>query len=90
MKFEPLINDNKYRKAVRTWAEANDYFEILYNKQEDCLSSPYGSDDTDTSVSISFDDIHVFNKLEHRRLYTIAELCGEIDCEPYKLPEGWH
>jgi len=74
---EPLIKDEKVRKAVRAWAEANDYFEVLYDKEKDCIYSPYGSDNTDTGVSISFDDIHVFDKLEHRKLYLIDELCGE-------------
>ena len=74
---EPLIKDEKIRKAVRAWADANDYPELLYDKDKDCLYSPYGSDNTDTSVSISFTECCVLEKLEHRELYTIAELCGE-------------
>ena len=73
---EPLIKDERMRKAVRVWADANDLFEVRYDKDEDCIYSPYGSDKTDTSVSISF-DFHIFEKLKHRKTYTIAELCGE-------------
>ena len=81
---EPLIKDEsdperaeKIRKAVRAWAEANDYDTVLYDKNEDCIYSPYGSDNTDTSVSITFDLDGMFKELEHRRSYTIADLCGE-------------
>lgn len=74
---EPLIEGEKYRKAVRTWADANNDSELLYDKTKDCLYSQLGEDNTDTSVCISFDSIGVFKKLEHRELYTITELCGE-------------
>ena len=74
---EPLIKDEKVRKAVKTWAEANDYDSVLYDKDEDCVYSAYGSDKTDTSVSISFDLDGMFKGLGHRCSYTITELCGE-------------
>ena len=74
---EPLIVDEKFRKIVRLWADMNGYTELLYDKTKDCLYSPYGSDDTDTSVSISFDNVFVFDNLKHRKLYTITELCGK-------------
>jgi len=74
---EPLIKDEKIRKAVRAWAEANEYDTVLYDKNENCIYSPYGSDNTDTSVSITFDLDGMFKELEHRRSYTIAEICGE-------------
>ena len=74
---EPLIKDEKIRKAVRAWAEANTYDQLFYDKGKDCLHSPYGSDDTDKSVRISFSECDVFEKLGHRELYSIAELCGE-------------
>lgn len=74
---EPLIKDEKICKAIRAWAEANGYDTVLYDKDKDCIYSPYGSDKTDTSVSISFDLDGTFKELEHRHLYTITELCGE-------------
>ena len=75
---EPLIKDEKFRRVVRWWAVANDDMpKVLYDKDKDCIYSPFASDKTDTSISLSFDNIHVFEKLEHRKYYTIAELCGE-------------
>jgi len=74
---EPLIKDEKIRKAVRAWAEANEYDTVLYDKNENCIYSPYGSDNTDTSVSITFDLEGMFKDLEHRGSYTITELCGD-------------
>ena len=61
---EPLIKDEKFRKVVRWWAVANDNMpEVQYDKDEDCIYSPYASDETDTSISLSFDNIHVFEKI---------------------------
>ena len=74
---EPLIKDKEIRKLVKAWAEVNDYNEVMYDGSKDCIYSPYGSDDTDTSVSISFDDYCALERLEHKKLYTITELCGE-------------
>lgn len=74
---EPLIKDEKIRKAVRAWAEVNMVTDVLYDKDKDLIYSGYGPDDTDTSVCISFDDLYVFENLESRKLYAIAELCGE-------------
>ena len=74
---EPLIKDKKIRKAVRAWAEANRHTMIKYDKAKDCLYFVSGTDINDTSLSINFDDPCVFEELEHRYLYTIAELCGE-------------
>lgn len=75
---EPLIKDEKFRKVVRWWAVANDNMtKVQYDKDEDCIYLTSASDETDTSVSLSFDNVNVFEKLEHRKYYTIAELCGE-------------
>ena len=75
---EPIIKDEKFRKVVRWWAVANDNMtKVQYDKDEDCIYLPSASDETDTSVSLSFDNVNVFEKLEHRKYYTIAELCGE-------------
>lgn len=74
--IEPLIKDEKVSKVVIAWAEVNNLSSVLYNKDEDCLYSPYGSDDNDLSISISFDEFGVFKGLEHKKEYTIEELCG--------------
>lgn len=65
---EPLIKDEKIRKAVRAWAVA---------ESEDCY---YGIDDT-TLKNGSGDHIEFwsrpFKDLTSYEHYTIAELCGE-------------
>ena len=79
---EPLIKDEKIRKAVRAWAESNGIKEVTYFKEDFGLRLVYHT--------ISIDLYSNTGELENYKHYTIAELCGEIDCEPYKLSEGWH
>ena len=74
---KPYVEYERFRRAIRNWAEANDIISVLYDKNKDCIYSPCGSDDTDTSVSISFDSYEAFKGLEHRKLYLIDELCGK-------------
>lgn len=69
---EPLIKDEKIRKAVRAWAEANKFkhdFTVTY-----CLA---------TYSLISWQANIEFNSsikdLEEGKKYTIEELCGEED-----------
>lgn len=62
---EPLIKDEKIRKAVRVWAEAEE-IESTYYKVPDTFES------IDGTARIEFG---VFGFDEGR--YTIAELCGE-------------
>ena len=62
---EPLIKDEKIRKAVRAWAEANDIEAGLYNADTFSI----GSDDNFISFNNGFAD--------ETKIYTIAELCGE-------------
>ena len=67
---EPLIKDEKIRKVVRAWAEA------------DCIKKAYLRDhytlckDDDIIVSISF-SMPVFRDVRDECEYTIAELCGD-------------
>ena len=64
---EPLIKDEKIRKAVRAWAEANN-IRVVRVKDDYCFI------DTESAANIRFyDKIGVFLKGN----YTIAELCGE-------------
>lgn len=66
---QPLIEDQKARKAVRAWAEANMLDSVIYDKDEDYI--------TYVGICISFDNVEVFEALEHNSSYTIDELCGE-------------
>lgn len=72
-----LIKYEKARRAIKAWAEANNLHEVLYSKKEDCLYSPYGSDEHDISYRISFDLNDTLKGLIDEALYTITELCGE-------------
>lgn len=71
---EPLIKDDKIRKAVRAWAEAN---EISQQIQFDRYTSGFSAGDAGNNLlsMISFDGF-VFN-CEDGKYYTITELCGE-------------
>ena len=70
---EPLIKDEKVRKAVRAWAEANDITEI---NVADNGYELWGGDD-DWCIHFSGDGF--VNPFEHIKpqQYTIEELCGE-------------
>ena len=67
---EPLIKDEKIRKAVRAWSEVNggtEHTELKYEADENSLKDIFRN------------EIH-FNQLlglEDGKTYTIAELCGE-------------
>lgn len=70
---EPLIKDEKVRKAVRAWAEANEIGPqdtIRFNGIEHRLSW--------ISTAIEFNEYEALSDLE-KEDYTIAELCGEED-----------
>ncbi len=71
---EPLIKDEKTRKAVRTWAEVNSIKEALYAVRTDgrlCVLTDMG----DYDFSIEF--VGWIPTLKDGGVYTIAELCGE-------------
>lgn len=73
---EPLIKDEKIRKAVRAWAEANSIKEALYAVREDrslCILTDMG----DKDFSIEF--VGWIPTLKDGEVYTIDELCGEED-----------
>ena len=70
---EPLIKDEKIRKAVRAWAEANEISQAQFDRYTSGFSA---SDDGHNILSmISFDGF-VFMFVDGK-YYTIAELCGE-------------
>lgn len=72
---QPLIKDEKTRKAVRAWAEANDIDEypsessVVYNCVEHRL--------TWLSTCIEFNESTKLENLTDGETYTITELCGE-------------
>ena len=70
---EPLIKDEKIRKAVRAWAEANEISQAQFDRYTSGFSA---SDDGHNLLSmISFDGfVFMFVDGEY---YTITELCGE-------------
>lgn len=74
---EPLIKDEKIRKAVRAWAEAenctsemNLYYTL--NRQEKYII--FHNPQTGSELQLCDFDSPVFQEI---REYTIAELCGE-------------
>lgn len=73
---EPLIKDEKIRKAVRAWAEANDINPKHYYETDvkfDFMEHQFKW----ISTSIEFNDITGLENLEDGKTYNIAELCGE-------------
>ena len=73
---EPLIKDEKVRKAIRAWAEANKidqkhYYDIKveFDYYEHRLKW--------IGTSIEFNNITGLETLDDGEKYTIAELCGE-------------
>lgn len=70
---EPLIKDEKIRKAVRAWAEACGAKQIKYS----IALNQYYDADMGTGFSIKFLTKPIEVYLEEGKIYTIAELCGE-------------
>lgn len=78
---EPLIKDEKVRKAVRAWAEANGYGKDEVYEFED-FSARWKSWSLEHKVNGDDNEIHFnggidFDKMEQQCYYTIDELCGE-------------
>lgn len=63
---EPLIKDEKIRKAVKAWADGND----VINVQFDAFWRGFRHNDSTITV---WEDL----PLEDNKIYSIAELCGE-------------
>ena len=73
MPKEPLIKDEKIRKAVRAWAEACNLKHVTYKQ----ASNEFYDADTRGAFAIRFTILPVEVYLEDGEHYTIAELCGE-------------
>ena len=78
---EPLIKDEKVRKAVRAWAEANGVGTVLYKED----NYRFYADDTEIGSMIEFENIPEYIGLRHEHRYTIAELCGEGEQRWYEF-----
>lgn len=74
--IEPLIKDEKIRKAVRAWAEADDLdnFRVQNQHFNDCKIIGYTAGINKASF-IGFQT--TIAHADSSKLYTIAELCGE-------------
>ena len=68
---EPLIKDEKIRKAVRAWAEANDFINEI-----EVSSLNAGTRFSEGYWSIEFIGYFIYD-LKIGSTYTIDELCGE-------------
>lgn len=70
---EPLIKDEKIRKAVRAWAEACDIVSCYLECGEFCTRH------REIDCYIGFGESVSEIPLEEKQHYTIAELCGEAE-----------
>lgn len=73
---DPLIKDEKIRKAIRAWADANDINSNRYYHTDVKFNSSE-HEFTWIDTSIQFDEITGLENLKHGKRYTITELCGE-------------
>lgn len=73
---EPLIKDEKIRKAVRTWAEANEIVKAFVVMNKNMNWTIYGDDIDRNRFEIEFFD-RVVSENDETNNYTIDELCGE-------------
>lgn len=73
---EPLIKDEKIRKAVRAWAEANNINSRHYH-ETDVKFNSLEHELTWIDTSIQFNEFEALEGLEDGKRYTIDELCGE-------------
>lgn len=66
---EPLIKDEKIRKAVRAWAEANGIGGCVCKEEIHCITF-----ETERGMFISFENA---DPIPPEGNFTITELCGE-------------
>lgn len=71
---EPLIKDEKIRKAVRAWAEANSYDNETNLLCQMCYQSTWFESVDKHENEIHFDGQQ--SGVEDGQMYTIEELCG--------------
>lgn len=71
---EPLIKDEKIRKAIRAWAEANNIMAVYYSPEEDGFYVKNFDDEIVASIYFGDKPMEEDGYGEH---YTISELCGD-------------
>ena len=77
---EPLIKDEKIRKAVRAWAKADDLDNFrVQNQHYDCCKIIGYTAGINKPSFIGFQTTIAY--ADSKKLYTITELCGESDDE---------
>jgi hypothetical protein len=80
---EPLIKDEKIRKAVRAWAEANDIKEIIiFDSSNNAPYTPVGAVEFAGNASRLKVLFRTGERFDTDRIYTIGELCGEEKPRP--------
>ena len=73
---EPLIKDEKIRKAVRAWAEANNFSVFRVHNQHFNYVKIHGVKDRYDPNGSNIEFMGTIAGVE-KRTYEIAELCGE-------------
>lgn len=76
MPKEPLIKDEKIRKAVRAWAEANNFSVFRVNNQHFNYVKIHGVKDRYDPNGSNIEFMGTIAGVE-KRTYEIDELCGE-------------
>lgn len=80
--IEPLIKDEKIRKAVKAWAEANDIKKIIvFDCGNNAPHTPVGAVDFAENGSHLEIRFRTEERFDTDRIYTIVELCGEENGE---------
>lgn len=75
---EPLIKDEKIRKAVKAWAEVNDIKKIIvFDCGNNAPYTPVGAVDFAENGSHLEIRFRTEERFDTDRIYTIEELCGE-------------
>ena len=78
----PLIKDEKVRKVVRAWAEANDIKEIIvFDNSNNAPYTPVGAVDFAENGSHLEIRFRTEERFDTDRRYTIEELCGSEEIE---------
>lgn len=73
---KPLIKDEKIRKAVRAWADANEIIKAFVVMDKNMNWIVYGDDIDRNRFMIEFFD-RVVSENDETKNYTIDELCGD-------------
>lgn len=80
---EPLIKDEKMRKVVRAWAEANGIKEIIiFDHSNNAPYTPVGAVDFAQNSGHLEIRFRTEERFDTDRIYTIEELCGEEKPRP--------